>query len=84
MAFDSPRRHSTVAVAILSVIGTILICVGLFLCYVRYQHLVVDHANHHGIVAIINYNIQQGRLAVPPELLPVATPSPTPTPAPKK
>lgn len=80
MAYDDPRRHSVWVVATLSVIGTLLICVGLFFAYVRYQHMVVDHQNHHGMVAIINYNIQQGKLLMPPEL--TATPAPAPTPAP--
>jgi len=45
-------------------------------------HLLQDHADHHLVLELLKYNIQQGHLAQ----LPVGTapPAPKPTPAPEK
>jgi hypothetical protein len=41
-------------------------------------HLLQDHADHHLVLELLKYNIQQGHLAQ----LPVGAPPPAPTPAP--
>lgn len=44
-------------------------------------HLWMDHVDHHLVLDLLKYNIQQGRL-VPLPVGPAASPTPVPTPVP--
>jgi len=66
--------------SIIQVIGLVLcgvvIAILAVLIYQRYQHYASDELNFHAAVSILRYNVDQGILKVPPELL---TPPPPPT-----
>lgn len=62
----------------LGVVAAILTFLGLL----QWQHWRQDEAAVHALIGVINYNLQQGRLVLPP-LPTAATPAPAslPTPA---
>ncbi len=66
--------------SVIQVLGLILcgvvIAIVSVLIYQRYQHYVSDEVNFHAAVSILRYNVDQGILRMPPELLAPSTPPP--------
>lgn len=71
------RFAHVVVILILSLI----MAVGLVVGYLIQQHLKQDDQNLHGMIYLLNYNIQQGVVKVPP-VAPATTTPPSKTEAP--
>lgn len=66
--------------------GALVIGILLMFGWLRYQHWQQDETNFHAIALVIQYNVQQGRLVIPPELQTpptVTLPKPPDVPLPK-
>lgn len=63
------RSWSTLAVtSIVTLAIATVLAVGLAAGWTRYQHWQADHLNHHVLVEIVRYNLEQGKLVIPPAL----------------
>lgn len=79
------RSRKIVGALVLIIAGCVLALGGLYL-YNQHQHAVQDENALHSLIMIANFNIQRGKLEVPPEMQqqkPAAGPAATTPQAPK-
>lgn len=76
----SHHRRRVLDVLISAALTTVLVLAGV-IAYGKVQQYRVDHANLEVTIRILNHNLQQGKLELPPELRPPAPAQKPPEPA---